>query len=181
MLITMSRRIYCLFCLFCLSVFAMPSWAQQPGSAVAAGTVSGSVEDPSGGVLAGVVVALRPASAGATPVQAITDASGRFHFRAVRAGKYQVQVESSGFAPASVPVAVPPLNPPPVRIVLALAESSQQVTVNGSAPEVSLDPAENRDAVSLSGDALQNLPVFDQDYIATASRFLNSGDLGSGG
>ena len=39
----------------------------------------------------------------------------------------------------------------------------------------------NLDAVAIDRSALDGLPVFDQDYIATISRFLDAGSVGSGG
>ncbi len=47
--------------------------------------------------------------------------------------------------------------------------------------EVSTDPAENRDSASADQSLLENVPVFDQDYVATMSAFLDSASLGTGG
>jgi hypothetical protein len=68
-----------------------------------------------------------------------------------------------------------------VTIVLQLAGINQEMTVNGEETQVSIDPAENQSAVSISSQMLGNLPVFDQDYIGTMSRFLDQGDVATGG
>ena len=39
----------------------------------------------------------------------------------------------------------------------------------------------NLNAVSMNQQTLENLPVFDQDYVATMSRFLDAGAIGTGG
>ena len=46
---------------------------------------------------------------------------------------------------------------------------------------MSIEAGENRDAVSLDRDMLDNLPVFDQDYVAAMSQFLDPGSVGAGG
>ena len=49
------------------------------------------------------------------------------------------------------------------------------------AAPVSIEAGENRDAVSLDRNMLDNLPVFDQDYVAAMSQFLDPGSVGTGG
>src|SRR5260370_33590639 len=71
--------------------------------------------------------------------------------------------------------------PAPVRIVLWIADVRQEVTVSTQAARVSTDTADNLDTVTLDRQALDNLPIFDQDYIGTMSRFLDSGAVGTGG
>lgn len=143
--------------------------------------LTGAVQDPSGANLTGVVVTLRPAATTAGTEQGITDATGHFHFVGVARGQYQIEVSPPGFAPATQAVSVGVKPIANLRIMLKLAAASQRVTVNAAAATVDTDPANNRDSISLSQDTLKNLPVFDQNYIATVSRFLDSGDLGSGG
>src|SRR5207253_282875 len=41
--------------------------------------------------------------------------------------------------------------------------------------------ASNSDALTLNQDMLDSLPVFDQNAIATLSRFLDTGSIGTGG
>jgi hypothetical protein len=68
----------------------------------------------------------------------------------------------------------------PIAVVLELEDLAQQINVEGGseAGQVSTDPGENRDAAAVSGNTLERLPVFDQDYVSTLSSFL---DQGSGG
>src|SRR5262249_41011118 len=47
--------------------------------------------------------------------------------------------------------------------------------------QVSTDVSGNRDAATVSDNLLEKLPVFDQDYIGTMSRFLDLGSIGAKG
>jgi hypothetical protein len=66
-------------------------------------------------------------------------------------------------------------------MVLRLADVTQEITVSNAAAQVDATASNNLDAVTVDQTMLESLPVFDQDYIATLSRFLDSGSLGSGG
>ena len=57
----------------------------------------------------------------------------------------------------------------------------QAITVSSATAEVGATASTNVDAVSLDANALESLPVFDNDYIATMSRFLDAGSLGNAG
>jgi hypothetical protein len=65
--------------------------------------------------------------------------------------------------------------------VLGIAGLSQEITVSNAAVEVGATAGNNVDAVSIDTTMLESLPVFDNDYIATMSRFLDAGSLGNGG
>lgn len=71
--------------------------------------------------------------------------------------------------------------PSPLRIALPLANVTQEITVSNQAPEIGTGAASNSDAVAVDQDMLAALPMFDQDYIATLSRFLDSGSIGTAG
>ena len=84
-----------------------------------------------------------------------------------------------GFAARTVPLhltkSIPALN-----ITLALASVSQEVTVDGG-QVLSTDAAANRDVITITGDELRKLPVFDQDYIGALTQFLDPSSVSSGG
>ena len=46
---------------------------------------------------------------------------------------------------------------------------------------MSTENSENLNAISVNQELMENLPVFDQDYVATMSRFLNTGLVGTNG
>jgi hypothetical protein len=72
--------------------------------------------------------------------------------------------------------------PAPLTITLALSELASQIDVAGSeAIDVSTEVAENRDVAAADSNLLQDVPVFDQDYVATMSTFLDQAAIGTSG
>src|SRR4029077_12240968 len=111
-----------------------------------------------------------------------TDLSGGFRFDAVRPGNYSIQVQHEGFKTSVVPIKVFTQRIDPLKIVLALQELVSEVSVNESElTQVSTDIAENRNAATADQDILEQIPVFDQDYVAAMSAFLDAGALGTSG
>jgi hypothetical protein len=151
--------------------------AQTPESGV---TVTGVVQDQTGAVLAGASVELVN-GAGAVTQSADADAVGAFHFDRVAPGAYQLRAHFEGFKPAATRLRVGARAPSAQKLVLDLAGISQEITVSSVAAEVGTNAAGNVDAVSIDQTMLDSLPVFDRDFIATASRFLDTGSLGNGG
>jgi Carboxypeptidase regulatory-like domain/TonB dependent receptor len=142
--------------------------------------VTGTVADETGAVLPKAPVTL--AAASATEVRsATTDETGTFRFDGVAPGRYRLHVEFPGFRPGVADVTVGTRAPSRVRITLALATIQQEVTVSNQAPEVATAATTNADAVTVDLNVLESLPVFDQDVVAMASRFLDAGALGNGG
>src|SRR5881409_639356 len=74
--------------LFILLVVACTTVPNQPG------TVTGVITDPSGALLPGVTVTLHTATGNRTTV---TDAQGRYAFKGVAPGNYELQVALPGF------------------------------------------------------------------------------------
>ena len=142
--------------------------------------VTGSAIDSSGAVLPGAQVTISSAN-GVTVATTTADGSGGFQFGNIAPGRYDVQVSYEGFEPATAHVTVGNRAPSPVRVVLSLAGVKQQVTVTNRATEVNSGAGSNSDAVTVDASFLEQLPMLDQDLIATMSRFLDPGALGNGG
>jgi len=142
--------------------------------------VTGVVQDQTGAVLAGAVVDLLDAS-GVVVRTVIGDAVGAFRFDGVGAGTYQLRATFEGFKPASSRVRVTTRAPGMQKLVLDLAALTQEITVSTGTADVSTASTANVDAVSIDANTLDSLPVFDRDYVATLSRFLDTGSLGNGG
>jgi hypothetical protein len=72
---------------------------------------------------------------------------------------------------------------PPIRIVLSIATEKEVINVSAdqAVPVVSTEVSENQNANTIDRAALDRLPVFDQDYIATLSRFLDDNAVGTNG
>jgi Carboxypeptidase regulatory-like domain len=145
-----------------------------------ANAISGVVVDPTGAVLPGAHIELKSASANQNQ-STISDAVGQFRFERVAQGRYDVVVTFEGFQPTTVRVSVGARASSSIRIMLPLARITQEVTVRNSAAELKTDTASNLDASSVDANAIENLPVFNQDVLATMSRFLDSSAIGTNG
>ena len=145
----------------CLLLFllSLPSFlfgqAVTPtGNAISLG---GQVVDPSGALVPGATVTL---TRGATVLTAISASDGRYQFRNISAGTYQLAVEAVGFAPLTMPglvlSATRQLNLP-----LKIAADQEQVTVTTQAAGLSMNSDENANSTVLKGsdiDALSDDP-----------------------
>ncbi len=150
------------------------------GAAMAAAQeVSGVALDPSQAAVPGAAVTLVPS--GGPPRSLTTAIDGAFRFEAVAAGSYEIRVEKEGFRPYSTRVSVGQRSPSPRRIVLAIAELREQITIPNQTPGSSVDPADNLDVIRLDRRALDELPVMDQDVVAAVARFLDPSAVGTGG
>ena len=71
----------------------------------------------------------------------------------------------------------------PVRVILPILVQTETVTVatGVNVPFVSTETAENQNANAIDRNALDRVPVFDQDYITTMSRFLDDNATGTNG
>jgi hypothetical protein len=155
--------------------------AQAQNAANSLGLMGG-VQDASGAVIVGAQVTLTTQE-GRIVAQGITDSSGAFRFPNISAGSYSVDVTQTGFQEVKQQIKVGSGTRPQVRIVLPVASVRQDVMVaaSDSPAQVSTEIAQNQDSNSVDRDALDRLPVFDQDYITTMSRFLDSDATGTNG
>jgi hypothetical protein len=140
------------------------------------------VQDSSGAVIAGAQVTLAGPD-GKTVAQGTTDNSGNFFFAGISTGSYTVDVTKDGFRETRQQAKVGSEARPQIRIVLPVATVTQEVTVGASdnAAQVSTEISQNQSSNSIDRDALDRLPVFDQDYITTMSRFLDADATGANG
>jgi hypothetical protein len=161
--------------LFVLAL-ALPVSAQAP-TAVA---VTGLVQDQTGAVLPAATVELVN-DAGTAVQTVVADGGGAFRFERVAPGPYQLRAGYEGFRPATTRLRVGARPPAPQRLVLDLAAVTQEITVSNAAAEVGAAAGNNVDAITIDQDMLASLPVFDNDFVATMSQFLDAGSIGNGG
>ncbi len=140
--------------------------------------VTGVVMDATGAVLPGSAVDL--IRGGRVVQTSTTDGTGTFTFAQVAAGRYDVRTTHGGFQPRTTAVRVGPRAPAPLQITLSLAGVHQEITVTNDV-QVATAAASNANAVTLDQNAIESLPVFDDDVVGSLSRFLDSGALGTGG
>ena len=143
--------------------------------------MSGVVLDPSGAAIAGAqAILIKPD--GSQVDQSLTDNAGVFRFDSVAAGDYTVDVQAAGFSETKSNAVVGVDQPVNIRVVMPIAVENETVNVRaGGAPQVSTDVAENQNANTIDRSALDRVPVFDQDYITTMSRFLDDSATGTNG
>ena len=144
-------------------------------------SVSGFVLDTSGAAIVGADVILKQPDTELSRTR--TDNTGTFHFDDLKPGSYQIVVQASGFRETATPLnlgAKPIAN---LRIVLPVFVAREEVGVQAgtSVPQVSTDIAQNQSANTIDRAALDRVPVFDQDYITTMSRFLDDSATGTNG
>jgi hypothetical protein len=163
-----------------LVTFLLFSTAQSGAQSVSF-TVFGTVRDQSGANVPGATVTLSTSGGNSGSRTTRTTLDGAFSFDRVTAGNYNVQVQQEGFKVTTSRLSVSNRQPRPVDLKLEIADLQQEITVAADVNQVSIQSDENRDVAALDRNALDNTPIFDQNYIATISRFLDSGALGTGG
>jgi len=122
--------------LVCLSINSVAQTA--PG-------LHGVVTDPSGASVPGALVQLHGPG---LEQRATTDANGKYAIEGVKRGTYTVRFIAKGFAPVErtdVEIATQAA----LDVQLAIAAESQVVNVEAEANSVSVDPAQNGDALVL--------------------------------
>ncbi|HTF65446.1 MAG TPA: carboxypeptidase regulatory-like domain-containing protein [Edaphobacter sp.] len=143
--------------------------------------MNGTIVDPDGAAVSGVDVQLRTPK-GAIIRHSVSDAQGNFHWQPVSPDQYVLEVSAKyGFEAYSAPIHFTRLSEPFLKIQLALSSVQAQVTVESAKSSVTTDPTENRDQVAVSSQMLEKVPVFDQNYIAALTPFLDQSGVGTNG
>jgi hypothetical protein len=152
----------------------------QPRSS--SGSITGTLVDPSGAAIANAQVFLL--NADSKPREQVTSGNtGSFSFENIPPGRYIIEFRAQGFREARVSTTLSGKPPTSLRVTLPILVQSETVTVASgvSAPHVTTESSENQNANTLDRDALDRVPVFDQDYITTMSRFLDDNATGTNG
>jgi hypothetical protein len=120
------------------------------------GSIGGRVEDATGAVIAGATVRSRRIDTN-TAATVLTDKDGRFRFPYLRIGEYEIVAQNPGFAETRCSVSVGVGSAFDLPIVLAVAASQSQVTVEAQ-PEL-LETARTRIAGTVSRAEVAGLPL----------------------
>ena len=141
--------------LLLLLLAALAAHAAQGGNA---GTVQGTVSDPTGAVIPNATVHLSNRTMGLSRT-ATTDAMGEFSFTNVPFHPYRIEVTAAGFAPAHEDIEIVSGVGVHLKLVMQIAAASQTVTVSSSGPLVE-DTSIYHTAVDR--DMIQKLPLESQ-------------------
>jgi len=106
------------------------------------GDISGTVSDPSGGVLPGVTVNLKSLDSGSTQTTK-TDQSGVYRFSLLKPGRYSVSAGQSGFETSERNVDVAVGQVIPADLKLAIGQTSQVVEISEAAPLLNPEVSNN--------------------------------------
>lgn len=135
----------------CGSIFRLFSLIALVGASLAlhaqgnAGTVHGTVTDPSGAVIPGATVELKNSVSGVDRTT-VTDDSGQFSFANISFNPYTISVVANGFSPLQEQVEIRSVLGIDVKLVMQVAAAASSVTVQAS-----------------SGDLIENDPTFHTD------------------
>jgi hypothetical protein len=171
--LSMLRSVIQFLVLFCFIQILI--YAQDTGVAI-----TGTVLDPHQAGVLGARVTLKRAGSNAVQTTKV-DGLGAFRFDGVAPGNYEVRIEQEGFKPNVSRLRVGNQPPRPMNVVLALEDVQQQVTVGAELTQVSTNTSDNLDTITMNRQSLDDLPIFDQDYIGTMSRFLDAASVGTSG
>jgi hypothetical protein len=129
--------------------------AQSLGNA---GTVEGSVLDPSGAAIPGAQVELRNPVSGYEQ-KTVTNASGGFRFVNLPPNPYHVRAAAGGFSPAEQDITVRSAIPIQIKLTLTVAGERSTVTVEAAGADVlEVDPSAHTDA---DRSLIMKLPAVD--------------------
>jgi hypothetical protein len=141
-------------------------------------SVRGSVVDPTGATVPGATVRLESPN-GDLVSQTTVDDAGNFLLTNLHPGTFSLAVPAySGFASHTQTLRLT-TGITTIKITLDPESINQQVNV-GAEQSLSTDSSANRDTVSVTGSEMKKLPVFDQDFIATLTPFLDAASGSSG-
>ena len=176
----LGKRLILVWLFAFLTPVVVPGQEANPSPSIH--SLAGVVLDPSGAAIpkAGVRLRMR---AGQAIAQVLTDQAGLFHFDNLAAGKYVLDFHADGFRDVTMQAEVNARHAVSVRAVLPIDVQAETVTVATgiSVPIVSTETSENQNNNAIDRNALDRLPVFDQDYITTMSRFLDDNAIGTNG
>ena len=144
------------FIRFCVGALlaATPILAQSLGNA---GTIEGTVVDPSGAVVAKAEITLRNAVTGYSQAAA-SSSEGSFRLTNIPPNSYRLEVKASGFSVFSQNLDIRNSLPVQVKATLALAGANTTVVVESAAETLETDPSAH---VDVDRSQILKIPAFD--------------------
>src|SRR5690348_11763103 len=147
----------------CLSAFLLsaPMWGQVAGA-----TISGTVTDSSGAVIANAQVSARNLATGVVTT-GTTNTDGFYSIPNLLPGNYQVTFSATGFAPKAASATLTVGAKQVLGASLAVGEAKQQVEVTEAAPSIQL--ATSTISANVEQREVQDLPLNGRDWGSLAT------------
>jgi hypothetical protein len=127
-----------------LSILALASAAAHASAQGSAGTIRGTVTDPSSAVIPNATVHLTNPRSGLDRT-ATSDALGQFTFSNITFDNYQLAASANGFAPLRKAININSAVGTTVNLVMQVASADQTVTVEAQGDLVETDPTFHTD------------------------------------
>ena len=172
-----GRGIFCCFAMICLSVLMMmarPSYAQTAG----AGTITGTVTDTSGAVLAGANVTVKNTDTGITHDYQ-TNQSGLYVAPFLQPGHYTVNATATNLGAGAKNLTLLVGQTLTIDLALGVQSSSTTVEVSGETPVLNVEQTEVSQVVDQA--IIQNLPVNGRnwsDFVLLTPNVVQDGTSG---
>jgi carboxypeptidase family protein/TonB-dependent receptor-like protein len=143
-----------------------PAGAVRAQQVVTQASVSGTVEDPGGGVLEGAVVSARNVERGQSWTAA-ADARGRYRFLALPVGVYDLRAEHAPFRAAARRVTLTVGQAVDIRFRLDIEGGTETVDVESEAPMV--ETVRTQIADTIVTREIEGLPLAGRNYLDLAA------------
>jgi hypothetical protein len=131
------------------------------------GTLTGTVTDISGAVIAKASVSIKQVGTNVTR-QTLSNEAGIYRFDAVDLGTYILTVQASGFSKQeTMGVEIEAAHTTNIDVSLKVGATAETVTVEAS-PEVVLQTAEQVRGANFADRSIDNLPITGQDSLTLA-------------
>jgi hypothetical protein len=150
----------------CCFVFVFVALSASVSFAQFSGSVTGVVQDATGAAVPKANVVLVQVGTQVTRA-AVTDASGAFNFVSLAPAVYEVSAEAGGFAKTVERITLETNQTLGVTLSLSLKSVTSSVEVTEQAPI--LNPAEQRNQMTLEHQAVDELPVAGRSVVGLAT------------
>ncbi len=154
----------CVVNFFLIALLPASNWAQSLNA-----TLTGTVTDPSGAVIAGVELTLTSVATG-TVRQSTTDAAGLYSFPNLLPGIYELKASISGFRDfVQTGIALRANEMARLNFGMQLGEARQTLEVEGSASPLNFETAELK--VGIAPETLRELPLIVSGSVRSSAQF----------
>jgi hypothetical protein len=150
---------------FNIVLLTLGVWSAAAQESIQYGSISGRIEDGTGGVVSGASVTSRKKDTNVS-ASVLTDKDGRFRFPYLTVGEYEVVARNPGFAEVRRTVNISAGSAFDLPITLAVAASQSEVTVNGQAEL--LEAARTQIAGTVSRSEAASLPLNGRNFLDLA-------------